>query len=159
MNDKNLYAPPKAKLEQFAEPVVAPVLWNPNAAASWGLLFSPVFSAILQMKNWDALGEPQKAASARLWAVGCLVLILAESIALMLLPPSRELNSLGRITGIALLLAWYFVNGREQIQYVRTKFGDSYPRRGLAKPLGLAVLALFGFIVLLSVIAVIAVSK
>jgi hypothetical protein len=43
----------------------APALWNPNAAANWSLLFSPMFGAWLHMKNWAALGEPERAAARR----------------------------------------------------------------------------------------------
>lgn len=32
-------------------------LWNPNAAANWSLLFTPLFGAYLHMLNWRSLGE------------------------------------------------------------------------------------------------------
>ena len=69
MIERNPYAPPQADVEPVAvETPAAPSLWNPNAAASWSLIFTPIFGAILHMKNWEALGEPQKAAGARSWA-------------------------------------------------------------------------------------------
>lgn len=54
----------------------APPLWNPNAAANWSLLFSPVFGALLQMKNWEALGEDDKALNSKRRAIGAGVAIL-----------------------------------------------------------------------------------
>ena len=51
----NPYAPPKAEVADVGRTEVAPALWNPNAAASWSLLFSPAFGAFLHMKNWQAL--------------------------------------------------------------------------------------------------------
>ena len=35
-----------------------PSLYNPNVSANLCLLFSPIFSAILHAKNWQALGKP-----------------------------------------------------------------------------------------------------
>lgn len=44
-------------------------LWNPGATVVWSLIFSPVFGAILQMKNWHTLGEHAKAAKAKIWSM------------------------------------------------------------------------------------------
>ncbi len=53
-------------------------LWNPNAAAMWAILFSPLFSAYLHMKNWQALGHLEEAKISKLWVIGvgvfCVVL-------------------------------------------------------------------------------------
>ena len=58
----NPYSPPGAIIDDVMN---APPLWNPNAAANWSLLFSPAFGAFVHMKNWQALGEPEKAANAK----------------------------------------------------------------------------------------------
>jgi hypothetical protein len=145
MNERNPYAPPKADLERVGAPAIAPALWNPSAAASWSLLFSPIFGAILHMKNWQALGETQKAAAARSWAIGIAAFFILLTLVSVVMPESRALDSLSRIGGLGLLLAWYFVSGKPQQTYVRTKFGDSYPRRGWSKPLLLALLVLTGY--------------
>lgn len=65
-------ASPAAKRHEQppAVALVAPALWNPNAAANWSLLFSPMFSALLYANNWIALGELQQAGSVRWWAWG-----------------------------------------------------------------------------------------
>ena len=36
-------------------------LWNPDAAACWSMLFTPLFGTILVIRNWEALGEPKRA--------------------------------------------------------------------------------------------------
>ena len=60
------YAPPQTDLSApAAELENNPPLWNPNAAAMWSLLFSPVFGALVHMKNWQAMGEPEKAAASK----------------------------------------------------------------------------------------------
>ena len=54
-------------------------IWNPNAAVNWSLVFTPAFGAYLQMLNWRALGESDKAKSAENWfhaGVGVLFVYL-----------------------------------------------------------------------------------
>ena len=103
----NPYAPPTAHVADVAHRESAPRIWNPNAAANWSLLFSPVFGAILHMKNWDALGEPAKAAGARAWAIAALVLIVALNGVPAMLPDSEALDAASRGIGLILLLAWW----------------------------------------------------
>ena len=42
-------------------------VWNPDAAAGWSLIFSPVFGSYLHMCNWRTLSEPKKEASSKTW--------------------------------------------------------------------------------------------
>ncbi len=155
MNENNPYAPPKASVEPVEVRVAAPALWNPNAAASWSLLFSPIFGAILHMKNWQALGEAKKAESARAWAMGSLLFFVAVAIVSIALPDSKAVDGFGRAGGIGLLVAWYYANGKAQQGYVLAKFGKRYPKRGWIKPLLLALLALVGYIAAFAAIAVV----
>lgn len=144
--DPNPYAPPRASVADVADGKVAPALWNPNAAASWSLLLSPAFGAILQMKNWQRLGEPGKATTSKVWAIVTVVLLGLVIVASVLLPEAKTLDVLSRIVGLALLLGWYFSIGRSQAAYVHARYGKGYPRRGWTKPLLLAVLAFIAFI-------------
>jgi len=155
MDDRNPYAPPKADLERMAVPVAVPALWNPGAAASWSLLFSPLFGAILHMKNWQAMGETQKAASARAWAIGIGVFFILLAIVSVVLPESKAIDSLSRFLGLGLLLTWYFASGKPQQAHVRAKFGENYPRRGWSKPLLLALLALIGYFLIAFVVVLV----
>ena len=124
MNQRNPYAPPQADVEPVAMATTAsPPLWNPNAAASWSLLFTPVFGAILHMKNWEALGEPQKAAGARSWAIGTLIFLFVLAIVSGILGDSKALDGLGRIAGLIVLVAWYYASGKSQQNYVLARFG------------------------------------
>ena len=138
----NPYAPPKADVADVVRGEVAPPLWNANAAASWSLLFSPAFGAFVHMKNWQALGEPAKAASAKTWGIATLVVLMVVSVASMLVPDSKALDGVSRIVMFALLLSWYYSSGRPQAALIKARFGTLYPRRGWAKPLLLAVAAL-----------------
>jgi hypothetical protein len=86
----NLYAPPKARLADVVQHEDAPALWNPGAAASWSVLLSPAFGAFLHMKNWEALGEPDKAAGAKKWVVIYLVTILGLAAVSAFLPTTAR---------------------------------------------------------------------
>jgi hypothetical protein len=149
---QNPYAPPKAEVADIAGEGNPPLLWNPNAAANWSLLFSPAFGAFLHMKNWQALGQPDKATSAKVWFVLSLVVLAGLSCASVMGSYSNQQVGSLRIVGFILLIAWYFGSARGQAAYVKTHFGNTYPRRGWSKPLGVAVLALVAFVVVLTVL-------
>lgn len=151
----NPYAPPKAPVEDRHQADHAPALWNPNAAAGWSLLFSPIFGAALHMLNWQALGEPQKAAESKMWLYTCIGFFVLLMIASALLPESKLMDAASRAGGFALLLAWYFQNARPQARYVAERFGTTYPRRGWGKPILYTFLVLFGLFVVMFVIVLV----
>ena len=140
----NPYAPPKAQVTDVAAEGAAPPIWNPNAAASWSLLFSPAFGAFLQMLNWRALGRQQKADDARGWFIVSLAM-LAVYVFIGVLVEPKAADAISRAVGLGYLLVWYFAAGREQAKYVKEKWGKDYPRRGWGKPLLLAVAAFAGY--------------
>ena len=155
--DANRYAPPNADVPEAAgtsrrRAFAAPALWNPNGAANWCLLFSPIFGAWLHMKNWQALGEPGKAASARLWVIVSAVLIVGLSL-LGAMNPLGPLLGLGRLSAFVLLISWYFASARPQARYVQERFGRDYPRKGWLAPLLLALAAIVGYSVMVGLIA------
>ncbi|MEP6875624.1 MAG: hypothetical protein ABI887_14795 [Burkholderiales bacterium] len=151
----NPYAPPAARVDDVVAPTTeaAPRLWNPNAAVNWSLLFSPAFGAWLHMKNWEALGEPQKAKAAKTWIVISLGLIVALSLASGLMPDSKGLDAATRSFGLVLLISWYVSAGRGQATLVKQRFGKDYPRRGWTQPLLWAVGATIAFFALVFVLA------
>lgn len=147
---QNPYAPPEADVDAVAPPppsAPAPALWNPNAAANWSLLLTPAFGAFLHMKNWAALGEPQKADASRKWFVAVLAFYLVMAIVAAVLPESREMNVVSRGFGIGLLAAWYFSSAREQMQHVLGRYGKAYPRRGWGVALLLGLAGIVAYVV------------
>jgi hypothetical protein len=148
----NRYAPPAAHVEDVQMREASPPLWNPGAATAWSLLFSPIFGAFVQMKNWQALGETEKAATSKTWAIVSIAFLAGVSLLGIFLPESKSTDALSRVSGLAYLLAWYFANGKHQVAYVKQRFGKDYPRRGWGQPLGFAVLAVLGFFVAIFVI-------
>jgi hypothetical protein len=151
----NPYAPPKAEVADTAGERISPPLWNPNAAANWSLVFSPAFGAFIHMKNWQALGQADKASSAKVWFVLSVVMLGGFSCASVMAPNSKQLAESVRAVGLLLLLAWYFGSARGQAAYVKTHFGNTYPRRGWFKALAVAVLALFALIMVVTVAVVV----
>jgi hypothetical protein len=145
MTQQNPYAPPMAEVADVAAPTeAAPPLWNPAAAASWSLLFSPIFGAFLHMRNWQALGQPDKAAKSKTWIVATIVFLIVASLAPILIP-SSALDALGRFGGLGILIAWYYALGKSQQAFVAGRFGKSYPRRGWLKPILAALGVVFAF--------------
>lgn len=135
----NPYEAPSANLD---EPIDnnAPPLWNPTAAANWCLLLSVAFGSYLHMKNWEALGEQDKAASSKVW-FGISVFLMLST--LFLSPHAPKLYALSQISLFVLLLVWYFASAKAQMRYVKERFGDNYPRKGWLKPIGLALISIF----------------
>ena len=94
--------------EPFALPVgppdipVCPPLWNPDAAACWSFLFSPIFGSCLLAANWRALGKPEKAATNMVWVWGNAGFFLLAFI-ISRVSYSSEFKVLEYIIGIGLL--------------------------------------------------------
>jgi hypothetical protein len=104
-------------------------LWNPSAAATWSLVFTPAFGAFIHMRNWQALGQPAQAAAARKWFYASLALLMLQIW-------TRALNArlgteplLLHPAGALFLLVWYFGAARPQARLVRARYGASYRRK------------------------------
>ena len=145
--DTNRFAPPKADVEgAHIEAIAAPALWNPNAAANWCLLFTPIFGTWLHMKNWTALQDNERANAARMWLIASIVVVTGV-ILLSLRPHGVQVP---RSINFVLLIAWYFAGARGQVKYVKERFGDDYPRRSWGQPLLLALGAIVLYIVVVT---------
>jgi hypothetical protein len=142
--ESNRYAPPEAAVADLHSADAAPALWNPNAAANWSLLFSPVFGAWLHTRNWQALGETERAKTSRKWLVAGIVIVAAQLAAGVLLRNNPGLQWLMNIGAFVWLFTWYFASARGQARHVKERFGDDYPRKGWGRPLLIAVAILFG---------------
>ena len=130
-------------------------IWNPNAAANWSLIFTPAFGAYLQMLNWRALGESEKAASAQNWFyVGLGMLVVYVLMGLFISDP-KAADGAARGLGFLFLLVWYFSSGRAQGKYVKEKFGKTYAKKPWGKALLIGVGAIVGYFVLAVVIGLV----
>ena len=145
MNETNPYAPPEAAVVDIGAQADAPALWNPGAATAWCLVFTPAFGAILQMKNWHALVELAKAGRWRVWVICTAVFAVLVAIAGVALPMSVAIDRALNLSSFVLLLVWYFADGREQVSFVKARFGAGYPRRRWMAPLLIAFAVLLAF--------------
>ena len=123
-------------------------IWNPNAACSWSLLFSPAFGAYIQSLNWTTLNEPVRARSAKVWF---LVSLLMTTM-LSLLPLAGVGQQEARYLALLYLLIWYFAAGRPQARYVKEKYGRDYPRKAWGKPLLIAIALFLAYVVIAVVV-------
>lgn len=110
-------------------------LWNPNTAANWSLLFTPVFGAWLNAKNWSELGNIKKQRQSMIWVYCSAVLLLIAFF---------SPDNIGRGIGFWLLIGWYFSNGKSQIKFFKENLGNNYTKKSFGKPLGIAILTVCG---------------
>lgn len=151
MSDASPSLAPDTAPTEAAAPA-APRLWNPNAAASWSLIFSPVFGALLQRSNWLAMGHPDKAARSLQWVWAYLVFLVVTVGVSAVLPNEKAADLLTRVAGLVFLVVWYYANGKEQVGLVLARYGRDYPRRSWWKPIGIALLVAFGFVMLFALL-------
>jgi hypothetical protein len=142
--DVNPFEPPKAALDGVA--VVAedaPLLWNPDAAGAWSLLFTPVFGSILVRKNWKAIGDEDKAHQGTIWLGVSIVMLLATLFT--------------GILGFLYIIVWYFAWQRPQAQFIRERWGKDYPRKGWSVAL-LAALGIYIAVVVVLTMVIMALA-
>lgn len=116
-------------------------IWNPSAAATWSLLFTPAFGAFIHMLNWHALGQPQQAAAARRWFYASLALLALQIFTGALNARLGSEPMLLHPVGLLFLLAWYFGAARHQARLVKARFGPGYRRKRWDSVLIAAVMA------------------
>ena len=116
----------------------APKLWNPNAAANWSLLFSPIFGAWLHAKNWEELNEWSEAKKSMRWVYLNFLFFIFWWIACNFLP---LLENYKFPFGLFWLFAWYFSSGKKQINYFKENIID-YQKRSWVKPILISLICL-----------------
>ena len=119
----------------------APVLWNPEAAGAWSLIFNPVFGSILVLMNWQTLGVQEKVRNARIWLVVSIIVLVA-----LFFLPSTMLS----LVSLTYLLIWYFSAAKPQAKYINERWGKTYPRRSWLWPLLIAFGILFTLVCLIT---------
>jgi len=109
-------------------------LWNPNTAANWCLLFTPIFGAWIHAKNWQGLNQPVKAKKSMLWVYFGFVFFLV----ILILPDNPRTPS-----SPIFLITWYLLSARDQVKYVKNH-NIQYREKAWGRPLLLGVLGLVG---------------
>jgi zinc-ribbon domain len=130
-------------------------IWNPNATANWSLIFSPAFGSYLQMLNWRALGEHEKAASSQNWFYVSLGMLAVYVFMGVFMDDSKAADVAARGLGFFFLIGWYFSVGRAQSKYVKEKFGSGYARKPWSKALLIGIAALVGFFIAAAIVGLV----
>lgn len=126
-----------------SEPINA--IWNPNAAANWSLIFTPAFGSYLQMLNWKALGQSDKAESSQNWFYASLAILVVYVLMGVFMSDSKAADGAARGLSFLYLLVWYFSAGRSQGKFVKEKFGSNFPKKPWGKALLIGIAAIIGY--------------
>ena len=127
-------------------------IWNPNATANWSLVLTPAFGSYLQMLNWKALGQSDKAASSQNWFHASLAFLVVDVLIEVFMSGSKA--PVGAVSGLNLLV-WYFSFGRSQGKFVKEKFGSNYPKKPWGKALLIGHTAMIGYFIFTFIAAVV----
>ena len=110
-----------------------PALYNPTAACVLALLFTPIFGALLQARNWDALGEHYGARASRMWVRTTLWLLFVFVIMQAVFQNEPFMQFGGLYFLVVTWASWMVTTGWKQIGYVRELFCSDYPRERLGR--------------------------
>lgn len=128
---------------------VESAIWDPNSTVNWSFVLTPVFGSYLQMLNWQALDEPEKAASSQKWFYASLGMVAFGLIMLFLSLLLKDAGPREMAAGLGLIyiFAWYFFSARPQAKYVKERFGSHYARKSWSQALliGFAINITLGF--------------
>jgi hypothetical protein len=128
-----------------------PRLWNPNAAASWSILLSPCFGALLHAQNWSTLGNPSMARTNRVffWVLLGIPLISALVVGGLALSGVEVPQFVANAIPLGLLFGWYFGCGKRQVEWTKTNLPGGYEKRPMWKAvlMGFAIVIAFYVIV------------
>ena len=117
-----------------------PALWNPNAAAAWSLLFTPVFGAALHMRNARTMGDERLRKLNKWFLIGFVLLVPIIEAGAILYAVLFKLDMIFFIFPTPLFtmfLIWYIAAGRRQAALVAEQYGSNYPRRPWLKAIDL----------------------
>ncbi|MDB5917811.1 MAG: hypothetical protein JWR40_2045 [Massilia sp.] len=81
------------------------------------------------MRNWQALEQPERAASARRWFHASLCVLMLQIFTSALNTRLGTEPMLLHPVGLLFLLVWYFAAARQQTLLVRERFGARYRRK------------------------------
>ncbi len=87
------------------------------------------------MKNWQSLGESQKASESRDWFYASILYFVTLSFISLLLSNAKELGLMLWALQVIILITWYMSTGRMQNKYLKDRGISTYVRRGWLWPL------------------------
>jgi len=130
-----------------------PEIWNPDAVGVYSFFLTPVWGSILLSKNWVFLKNHEKAGKARMWGWAWLIIVLAY-----ILLPKSVANVPTIVPFILLLIVWYFIVVKEQVNYLKIT-EISYYKNAWLKPLLLGIGSIIIFIMIMGIVLTALTSK
>jgi hypothetical protein len=118
-------------------------------------VFSPAFGAFLHARNAQSLGRTDEAKANRIWFYASLAyfgFVLMSTF----IPAIPNVVFSGAALGI--LLGWYISLGKKQIEHVKSRWQGRYTRKPWGKPLLIAFACLAGFMVVATLLSIVAAS-
>lgn len=130
---ENVYSAPQSDLN--TSKVTDAEVWNPDVAGAWSLLFTPLFGSILVYKNWQSLGELERAQQSKKWIYISVLMALLSAV-------------LG-LVGLIYIITWYFASQKPQSVFLKTEHGGVYRKKSWGKPLLIALGLWFALVVII----------
>ena len=104
----------------------APALYDPESAAIIAYFLTTVVGSWLILKNWKTLGVTQKIQSGKSWLY---ISLSVNLVALVFFCQGGDGLIYSGAMRIFDLLVWYFVWQKQQVRYIKERWGDAYPRK------------------------------
>lgn len=116
-----------------------PKLYNPKLVCAAALLFTPLFGAALQARNWSELGRPDNAAASRMWIRSTVWLIILYLAVQTIFRNEPVMQWLGPYFLVVLWGAWMLTSGWQQLVEVNRTVGRNYDPKPMGKAISLGV--------------------
>ncbi|MGF6769477.1 uncharacterized protein P3T18_001947 [Paraburkholderia sp. GAS199] len=135
---------------QLATTRIQSPIWNPSRVAGLSFVFTPAFGSYLQSSNWKSLGQPERAASSKIWFfISLIVLAAMAGVTALFAGKTADGNDAVRgvvnLGGFIYFAVWYYASGRRQINYVKNTFGKQYAKKSMAKPVLAALVCIVAY--------------
>ena len=114
-----------------SSPASLPAIYPPKLVCALALIFTPVFGAVLQGKNWIELGRPDEARASRIWARTAFWLIGFYLVFQTLFRHEPIVHYMGPYFLLVLWAAWMITNGRRQLAHA----SEPFARRPIGRPI------------------------
>lgn len=116
-----------------------PALYNPKLVCAAALIFTPIFGAALQARNWMNLGKPENAAASRMWIRSTFWLLLVYLVMQTVFRNEPVMNWLGPYFLIVLWGAWMLTSGWQQLAHCARVVGRDYDPLPMGRPIFLGL--------------------
>lgn len=116
-----------------------PALFNPYIVCAAAILFTPIFGAALQARNWIELGDKNEAAASRFWVRSTIWLLVVFVVMQTLFRNEPVMNWMPPYFLGVMWIAWMITSGWKQLRFIRANIGANYDARPIGKAITIGV--------------------